>query len=244
MMSFFNKTGNVFKLTLVLLHSIFCILLSFVLTAITFNTASSIFIGRRIWAPVALWALAIKLKIYNRDSIDFGKTYIYAGNHQSYLDIPAIFVAIKSNFYFVAKEELKKVPLLGWYMQMAGMIFVDRQSRDKSFQSIKKAGKLVRKGKSVMTFPEGTRSVNGKIKAFKRGAFHLAVEARVPVIPMAIEGAHDILPPGGSLLNMKRGTIKVIFGSPVSTENLTKKDIKQLTSETQAQIEKMHNEIP
>ena len=160
-----------------------------------------------LWSPGLFWVLGVRLKVVS--PITSPAPAIYAANHASPLDIPAMFLALPVNGYFIAKIELKKIPIMGWFMSLAGMIFIDRSKRDKAMESMNQAGEEMKKGKSVIVFPEGTRSKTGEIQLFKRGAFILSKESGVPITPVLIKGAHAVLPPGKFLPHP--GIIEVKF---------------------------------
>ncbi len=172
--------------------------------------------ARTMWAPFVLWSCGIKLVVKGLENIDPAQPYVLVSNHQSYLDIPVLFRAVTINLYFVAKKELKKIPFLGWYMMATGMIFIDRSNRAKSIASLQRAAKLIQKGKSVIMFPEGTRSKDGYLAEFKKGPFMLARQADVHVLPVGISE-----PDGHWKINsLKRITIEVNVGKPVEANSL------------------------
>ena len=131
--------------------------------------------ARKYWSPIILWICGVKIEIKGIESIVPDKPCIYVSNHASYLDIPCLFYALPDNLHFIAKSSLKKIPFLGWFMMATGMIFVERDNRQKSIGSLKKAARLVSRDKKVLVFPEGSRSVDGNVKAFKKGAFHFVL---------------------------------------------------------------------
>lgn len=192
--------------------------------------------ARTVWAPVILWMAGIKLTVKGLENIPAGKqSYIVVANHQSVIDIPILFYVLPFNVYFVAKKEIFKVPFIGWYMYMMGMIFIDRGSRDKALQSMINAGTLIRDGKSVMTFPEGTRSLDEKIGSFKAGTFVMAEKAGVDILPVKIAGAGKIWPSGG--FTIKRGPVIVSFGEPISTTGLNDKTRAAFIVEVKGRVE-------
>ena len=146
-------------------------------------------------------------------NVDPSATSIYISNHQSFLDIPATFGAIPVNLHFVAKQEIRKMPFIGWYMMATGMIFIDRSNREKSMQSLKKAGELIRKGKNVIMFPEGTRSRTGEIRRFKKGGFLLARESGVALVPVYVKNTGNVWPANKFLFIP--GKIEVRIGKPI-----------------------------
>jgi 1-acyl-sn-glycerol-3-phosphate acyltransferase len=210
------------RLTGMIIWSILCITTSILVRICTFSTHLGVAMARTVWAPVILWLAGIRLTIKGLENIPSRKqSYIVVSNHQSVIDIPILFYVLPFNVYFVAKKEIAKVPFIGWYMYMMGMIFIDRSSREKALNSMINAGTLIREGKSVMTFPEGTRSLDEKIGVFKAGTFVMAEKAGVDILPVKISGAGKIWPSGG--FTIKAGDVTVSIGKPVSTTDLNDK---------------------
>lgn len=121
---------------------------------------------------------------------------VFVGNHTSLLDPPLVIATLPSRPVFLVKKELAYVPVLGWIIWLAGFIFIDRSSRRSSLASLKNAARRIREGQSLAAFPEGTRSRDGRLLPFKKGAFALALESGVPVVPLGIRGGRDVLPKG------------------------------------------------
>lgn len=138
---------------------------------------------------------------------------IFASNHESNVDIWAICPAVPGPTRFLAKQSLFRIPFLGWGMTAAGFIPIDRSNRGKAIRSLKRAAEKIRSGNPVILFPEGTRSRAGGLQPFKKGPFHLALQARVPVIPVAITGSWNVMPPGG--IAVRPGPVTVRFLPPV-----------------------------
>lgn len=138
---------------------------------------------------------------------------VFMPNHGSLLDPPFVLTALPLHPVFIAKKEIRLIPLVGWAVACAGMIYIDRGSRERAVLSLKRAAQQVRAGKSVVIFPEGTRTRDGRLLPFKKGGFHLAADAGVPIVPVAIRGAFEVLPKGSFLLNP--GRIRVAVGTPV-----------------------------
>lgn len=150
---------------------------------------------KRIWSPFVFWVFGVRLHVTGLENTNPKETAIYVANHASPLDIPALFMAMPVPGYFVAKKELKKIPFMGWFMTVSGMIFIDRTNRESAMKSMYKAGKQIKKGKNVIAFPEGTRSRTGEIQQFKRGSFVIAKESNIPVQPCVITGAFERMKP-------------------------------------------------
>lgn len=206
-----------------MLRNLFCIFIAaFWTTALfpvtilfaiaTLDLSSTLFVVQRMWAPVLLWAGGAQFSVKGLDKADFTKPAIYVCNHQSTLDIPALFVALRVPFRFAAKQQLKYVPVLGWYMTMAKFVFIDRTNHKKAVRSLELAAKQIREGVSIAMFPEGTRSDTG-IMPFKKGPFALAMKAGVPVVPVAIEGSGKLMPKNS--WNITPGPVTVAIGDPI-----------------------------
>ncbi len=185
--------------------------------------------AKYLWAPVVLPLLFARIKVEGSEHIDTNEKYLIIANHNSFIDIPVLFKTMPFYTYFIAKKELRKIPLLGWYIEAYGMIYIDRSDRIKATESIEEAGKLVSNGKRVIIFPEGTKSKDGKIAPFKKGGFHLTSQAKVPILPIKIEGARKVWP-NKKPFNLGYGTITVKIGKPILPDEISHMDIpKQAT---------------
>ncbi len=147
------------------------------------------------------------------EQIDTSKTYVFASNHESHLDTQSIFISYPKYLFFIAKKELKHVPVVGWVISAMGMIFIDRKNSERAKQSLAQAAEMIRQGKNVISFPEGTRSKDGEIKQFKKGLFALAIAAGVDVVPVAVSGTREVMPAGS--FKLRPGPIHVSFGAPI-----------------------------
>lgn len=181
-------------------------------------------VAKYFWAPVVLRLLQAQITLVNIDRIDPTQSYLVMANHNSFIDIPVLFHKMPFYTYFIAKKELRKIPLLGWYIKAYGMIYIDRSDRKKAQKSIQQAGQLVANGKRVIIFPEGTKSKDGTIGPFKKGGFHLAEQAKVQILPVKIEGARHVWP-NKKPFQLRKGKITVKVGEPISPESLAKMDI-------------------
>jgi len=190
--------------------------------------------GREDWAPALFKIANAELAVTGRENVNFGAPHVYVMNHQSLMDIPAAFMAIPVNISFVSKKELESVPLMGRAMRDVGMIFVDRSNPTRAIASLKDAAELIRSGVNVFAFPEGTRSNDGRIQPFKKGPFLLAIEAGVPVVPMAVHGASQVLPPDG--FHPTPGLIKIAIGEPITTKSYTPENATEFIAKVRASI--------
>lgn len=210
-----------------------------ILTCIfTGSAKTSLILARTRWAPGLLWAGSARLDVRGLERVDFSKPHVFVVNHQSMLDIPVLFAALPVNLHFIAKKELFSVPFLGWYMTVSGMVPIDRRNTAEAIQVLKKSGAKIAAGANVIAFSEGTRSRTGAIAPFKRGAFMLAIQAQVPVVPVAIEGARDVLPSDG--FSVRPGVIRVEVGEPISTVGMTEDDRLALTQRAHDEVVRMN----
>jgi 1-acyl-sn-glycerol-3-phosphate acyltransferase len=180
------------------------------------------------WSKILLWSAGIKYKVVGEELLDQYQNYIFAGNHESAFDIPLGFAGINYHLVSISKIELKWIPIFGWAMQAAKHIFVDRKNHSKAVKSLEKAAISLKKNpRSVLLFPEGTRSKDGKIHKFKKGGLLLAIEAQIPVAPMALCGTGDVALKGE--WKLKSNSIELRFGKPIPTKGMTYKDRNELT---------------
>lgn len=211
------KIISIFKLLISIIWTILIIIVTMVALILTWYPKGVLKIVSDVWAPMILWFMGVELKIEGLENIEKDKNYIFISNHTSYLDIPILLAAIPKIIYFVSKKELRRVPFFGWMMWALGMIFIDRKNKKRSIRSMKIAAMKLKSGKNVLVFPEGTFDDNGAFLPFKKGAFHIAVKSKTPVLPIGISGANQVWS-GGDLLGLKKGIVTVRFGEVISQE--------------------------
>ncbi len=173
----------------------------------------------RFWSRLTLKMVGVRFAAAYHPRLDPSRPCIYVANHQSQLDIPALVLAMPTEFRIVAKRELLYIPIFGWTLWLAGFIFIDRGDRERAIRSLEMAARRIRRGTSIVVFAEGTRSPDGRLLPFKKGGFVLAIQAGVPIVPVSIRGGHALLPKGS--LKSRRGTIEILFGEPVETTGYT-----------------------
>ncbi len=178
-------------------------------------------IAARLWGRSILAASGIRVRVTGIESIDPAKSYIFMSNHQSNFDIPVLLAFLKVQFRWLAKEELFKIPFFGYAMQRVGYISINRSDRRSAFLSLKRAAKIIRGGVSVLIFPEGTRSLDGCIRPFKKGGFILALDAGVPIVPVVIRGTRSIMPK--DRLRILPGRVELEILAPIDTTAYTRK---------------------
>ena len=190
-----------------------------------------------LWSKCILWTFGIKINVKGLENIDFTKPYIFVSNHASMADIPTVMVALKGKVNIVFKKELTWVPIWGWALRFGPFIMIDRSNPRDAMASIERAVQTIRSGQSVILFPEGTRTNNGKLQPFKRGAFTLAAKSGVPVVPMTINNTYGIMPKG--TFSVKKADISVILEKPILTVGLeSKTDELELIDQVHKAIEK------
>jgi 1-acyl-sn-glycerol-3-phosphate acyltransferase len=187
-------------------------------------------LGRALTRVNASWTI----NITGSDTLPAGGAFVVVSNHQSLADIPLL-SNLKWEMKWVAKKELFETPVIGWMLRLAGDIPVDRKDARSGARMLISAMEYLKKGCPVMFFPEGTRSVDGEIGPFGDGAFHLAIRAQVPILPLCIEGSHLCLPKKSWMLGAP-ASIRIRVFEPVTTSGLTKADIQQLKDHTRTLI--------
>ncbi|MGD8427021.1 MAG: lysophospholipid acyltransferase family protein [Balneolaceae bacterium] len=175
-----------------------------------------------------------KIKISGRTDIDDRAPYIIICNHLSQADIPLI-SNLPWEMKWVAKKELFDIPVVGWMMKLAGDICVDRRAPDRKKSTFEQARYYLNRRCSVIFFPEGTRSRNGKLNAFTKGAFELAIKEQVPILPMVIDGTQNTLPKRSWKFGEAKH-IKLKILDPVAIEGLGKNDITPLSREVRQKV--------
>jgi 1-acyl-sn-glycerol-3-phosphate acyltransferase len=180
----------------------------------------------RTWARSILAGSRIKVAVKGLSKIQPSQSYIYMSNHQSNFDIPVLLAHLTVQFRWLAKAELFRIPLFGYSMQKAGYISIDRSNRESAVNSLTKAAHIIENGVSVLIFPEGTRSRDGKIRPFKKGPFILAVDAGVPIIPVVIRGTWSIMPK--NKLRIRPGEVTLEILQPIETKNFSRQNKDEL----------------
>ena len=231
---------NIIQSILIITHTLLCTILALIPALFGFPKASY-WVGRKIWGPILLLLVGGKLIVKGKENIDPSKTYIYTANHMSNFDIPILFTITSVSLHFIAKKELKKIPLFGWCIAAMGMIFVDRKNKMKALESMKAAGELIKSGKNVIAFPEGKRSRSGKIERFRKGTFVIASNSQIDIIPIAIKGSEVLHKPGG--LKFRPGKVYINIGEPIKAELFVNKKPEEFANHTQSVVEKLYKDI-
>ncbi|MFN4111335.1 MAG: lysophospholipid acyltransferase family protein, partial [Ignavibacteria bacterium] len=167
----------------------------------------------KTWAKLLLWVAGVKVKVIGLENISRDENYVYVANHVSGFDIPVVMASLPGQLRIVFKKELTKIPVFGWQLRIGPYILIDREDPSKAMESLEKAQKKIEKGVSVLLFAEGTRSIDGNIQSFKRGAFTLATRSGKKIIPLTIKGTFEILPK--KKFRIKPGEVKLFIDPPI-----------------------------
>lgn len=186
------------------------------------------------WARVMAWVTPMRVQVEGREHIDPRQSYVLVSNHQSQYDIFALYGWLGVDFKWVMKKELRNVLGIGVACDRLGHIYIDRSNHAAAVATLDDAKKKIVDGTSVIFFPEGTRSRSGKLKVFKKGAFRMAIDLGLPILPLTIVGTRDVLPAGTS--DLMPGSARLVIHSPVSVEGCTAEDCNRLSDEVRAII--------
>lgn len=176
----------------------------------------------------------MKVFVKGLEALEPKETYVFIANHKSYLDTATLFVYAGRRIGFLAKKELLKVPVLGYGMSFVNIMAIDRSNAKRARETTEAATARIKSGVSFAIFAEGTRARPGELLPFKKGAFHMAVAAQVPIVPVAIKNTDLLMGKGTG--QAKAGTIEVLFLSPIPTAGLSSRNVPDLTARVHSAI--------
>jgi len=186
----------------------------------------------RAWSWLILRTTGVRVRVEGLNRIRPGTTYVFVSNHQSIYDIPVLFASLPYQLRIIAKESLARFPVLGWHLRRGGHLFVDRRHPDRA-GILKRWRALVSDGLSLIIFAEGTRSWDGQVARFKAGSFLLAIEAGLPIVPLAVIGTRQVMPKGR--LRTEPADVALIVHDPIQPPAIdapTARDAKALADRT------------
>ena len=196
----------------------------------------------KYWAKTIFKTMNINVRVIGLDKLDRNADYIFAPNHASSLDIPLILGFLPFWMVPISKIELKWIPFLGWAMQAAGHVFVDRRDHEKAMLSIAKIkNSLLKNPRSILIFPEGSRTNDGKVNQFKTGGLSIGISTKISIVPVAIEGTFESLSKHSKKFVNKLLTINI--GSPLDTRKYSPDDRKNLAIIVNSEVKKLKNEL-
>ena len=190
----------------------------------------------RLWGKIQLRSAGTPVDISGLENIDPHKSYILVSNHQSTFDIFALLGYLPIQFRWIAKAELFRIPFLGWAMTRIGYIPIERESPKKAYRSMIAAAEAVKRGVSVIIFPEGTRSPDGKLQSFKKGLFLIALKSEAPILPITIQGTAGIMAKGD--WRARPGRVWITVDPPIETAGIPTEREAELSRQVRQTLEK------
>ncbi|NEZ03857.1 1-acyl-sn-glycerol-3-phosphate acyltransferase [Wenzhouxiangella sp. XN201] len=186
------------------------------------------------WGRILSWLVPVRVEVEGMEHVDRNQSYVVVANHQSQFDIPVVYGWIGLDLRWVAKAELSRIPFVAAGCRAIGHVFIDRSDPDQARNAINRAVGHLKPGTGLMFFAEGTRSRSGALLPFKKGAFRVAIEKQLPVLPVTVIGSRDILPAGS--LRIRPGRVRLVVHQPIDTQGMNAKDLGDLRRSAQAQI--------
>ncbi len=209
----------------------------------TRNVAAVCYQAPRNWCRSLLWAGGVKVDMEGLEHLDPSRPAVLVSNHESWYDVFALAGLLPVDYRFVGKKELTKVPVFGPAWVACGNIPIDRSDHAAAIESLREAGEKIRREKAVVVmFPEGTRSRGGELLPFKKGAFVLALQLGVPVIPVGVSGSRALMPKGSFLV--RPGRMRVRIGAPLEVEGMTVADRDLLLARARDEVERLRSGPP
>ena len=190
--------------------------------AVFTGNRSLLYSAARLGLRIGFAVIRVRIVLHGRDRLSKHPHFIYMMNHNSNLDVPAVFLHLPGEVRVLGKQELFKIPIVASAMRVGGFVPIDRSNRKRAVASLKEAARIAATGTSFLLAPEGTRSRTGKLLPFKKGGFHMAIQSQVPVLPVTVVGAFELMPPRS--IAIRSGTIEIFFHDPIETSGLENKD--------------------
>ena len=188
------------------------------------------------WARVVAKSIGLTFSVKGVENVVPGVSYIVTPNHQGHTDILALLNTLPVRFRWVVKKELLRIPMFGWGLARTGAISLDRSKGREAMDKLRQQKDKLKNGWGVLVYPEGTRTSDGHLQSFKRGAFAMAVHLDVPILPVTTNGAFKVLP--RDTIEFRPGHITVTIGDPIEVNDLTEDDIPELMEKTRNAIQK------
>lgn len=208
-----------------------------IITAITVMIFTTIFGSKfwgyyppKWWSRFACWLALCRIKSSGDENLDPKQSYVFIANHQGSFDIFLTYGFLNQNIKWVQKQSLRKIPLVGFASEKAGHVFVDNTNATTRSNTIKEAKEQITNGVSIMLFPEGSRTRTGKMGKFKRGAYHIAYDLELPIVPLTINGPFDVLKRGTFKINP--GKMELIIHKPIPTKGINEEQIPEIINQT------------
>ena len=180
----------------------------------------------RAWSRLILKTTGVEVDVEGLERLDPGRSYVFAANHQSIYDIPILFASLPFQLRIIAKDSLGRIPFMGWHLRRTGHVLVDRSRPGAGV--VRKMARLAKAGHSLIVFPEGTRSTDGSVARFKGGPFMIALQARLPVVPISVIGSRHVMFRGE--LTVRPGRVTVVVHDPIETADVPREAAREFAS--------------
>ncbi|HKV42665.1 MAG TPA: lysophospholipid acyltransferase family protein [Blastocatellia bacterium] len=204
--------------------------------ALCWMTGNDEFIYRpvRLFVRAALAMVGVTVEVTGVDKLDPDQTYVFTPNHQSLIEVPMLLTYLGRNTAYLAKKEVFRYPMFGFGIGLMGVIPVDRTNSQAALESARLATANLKKGKSYVVYPEGTRSPDGRLLPFKKGAFMMAIAAGVPIVPVTVSGSASVMPK--AKVEVIPGTIRITVHTPLGTEGFSKNNVSELIHQARERV--------
>lgn len=187
----------------------------------------------RAWAWLILRTTGVRVTVHGAEKLDSGRSYVFASNHQSFYDIPIVFASLPFQLRIIAKDSIGRFPFVGWHLQRTGHLLVDRKNPGAGI--VKKMARLVGGARSLIVFPEGTRSVDASVARFKGGTFLVAIDAGLPVVPVSIAGSRHVMRKGR--LMTCPGHVTLTIHEPIPTAGVGREGARELAERVRGVVQ-------
>jgi 1-acyl-sn-glycerol-3-phosphate acyltransferase len=196
----------------------------------------------RFWSRRFIGIAPVRFEVEGADRIDPSRTYVFVANHLSSFDIPILFLGVPVPIRYLAKKELFKIPILAQAMRKIGIIEIDRQAHGAAHALINHGvAKAVERGHSIIVFPEGHRTEDRELQAFKKGAFRIAIDNHLPLVPVTIHGTWDVWKPGARVIYP--GRARMVIHDPIEVDGMTRADLDALIEQTRTVISDQYDRM-
>ncbi len=232
-LSFFYRIYQLFvALPILVIATLFTAVITIVFCSLFPHSKVWGYYPAKIWGMLFCRVLLLPIKVEGKEKIDKKASYVFVANHQGAMDIFLVYALLNHNFKWMLKKSLRKVPLVGEACYKADFIFVDRSSPKGVKETIANASEILKDGTSLMIFPEGSRTFNGKMIPFKNGAFFLADELQLPVVPLTIDGPFDVLPRTKGVNFVKFGRMRLVIHDVIYPQGRGHDNVKSLSHQS------------
>ena len=195
----------------------------------------------KFWSKIACWLSLCPVKVTGKEKLQPNQSYIFAANHQGVYDIFLLYGFLDVPIKWIMKESLRSIPLVGKACEMAGFIFLDKSSPMAAAKMLREAGQRLKNGVSIAIFPEGSRTSTGELGKFKKGAYQMAMDMQLPVVPVTINGSYQVMSRHTFLFMPHR--MEVIIHDPLPTENLVAENLRDTATHIRALLEESRERI-